>query len=122
MNKPRVYADFHNLDDCNRLRLNCVGTLDDLARQGIELKEGLALMFYTDDADDQGQKDELETEGVVHFDTHEQCWLATVDWSCLHHASELIGHNTPGIEDLGPFAGEIPSSAPGSDKPAGAGS
>lgn len=26
---PRIYADFNNLDDANRLRLTCVGTRED---------------------------------------------------------------------------------------------
>lgn len=28
MNKPRVFADFHNADVQGRLRLNCIGTID----------------------------------------------------------------------------------------------
>jgi hypothetical protein len=88
MATPRVYADFHNLDDCNRLRLTCAGTLQDLKRQAIELQEGLVLTFYTDDADDQGRPDELRLEGVVHYDPDGQCWVAAVDWAALRHASD----------------------------------
>jgi hypothetical protein len=80
MSTPRVYADFQNLDDANRLRLTCAGTLRDLQRQGIQLQEGLVLTFYSDDADDQGQPDELRVAGVVHYDADGQCWVATVDW------------------------------------------
>jgi hypothetical protein len=88
MASPKVYADFQNLDDANRLRLTCAGTLHDLARQGIQLQEGLVLTFYSDDADDQGQPDELRAEGVVHYDTDGQCWVATIDWAAIRHASE----------------------------------
>ncbi|MBI3302423.1 MAG: hypothetical protein HYZ72_10170 [Deltaproteobacteria bacterium] len=88
MTFPRIYADFQNLDDANRLRLTCAGTLQDLQRHGIHLREGLVLTFYTDDADDQGQPDELRVEGVVHYDEEGQCWVATVDWAALRHASE----------------------------------
>jgi hypothetical protein len=84
---PRVYADFQNLDDANRLRLTARGTWNDLERQRIELREGLALTFYTDDADDQGRPDELRIDGVVHYDAAGQCWVAAVDWSALRHAS-----------------------------------
>jgi hypothetical protein len=66
---PRVYADFQNLDDLNRLRLTCAGTLRDLERQGVALCEGLALTLYTDDEDDQGQPDELRAEGVVQYES-----------------------------------------------------
>lgn len=83
----RVYADFQNLDDFNRLKLTCAGTLEDLRRQGIELREGLALSFYTDDADDAAQPDELRAEGVVHYNEAEHCWVAAVDWNAVRHAS-----------------------------------
>jgi len=88
MSKPRIYADFHNLDDSNRLRLTCAGTIEDLARQRVELREGLVLTFYMDDADDQGEADELRADGAVHYDESERCWVASVDWSAIRHASE----------------------------------
>jgi hypothetical protein len=87
MSLPRIYADFHNLDDSNRLRLTCAGTREDLERLGIELQEGLELIFYMDDADDQGRPDELRVRGVVHFDGDHECWIADVDWSRAHHES-----------------------------------
>ena len=46
MSKPKIYADFHDLDDDNRLRLTCADTKEDLARQSIELYEGLVTIFY----------------------------------------------------------------------------
>jgi hypothetical protein len=85
---PRVYADFQNLDDSNRLRLTCAGTLRDLERQAVDLREGLVLTLYTDDADDRGEPDELRVEGVVQFDDTQQCWVATIDWDDLRHASD----------------------------------
>jgi hypothetical protein len=85
---PRVYADFQNLDDSNRLRLTCAGTIADLTRQCIELRDGLALTFCQDDADDRDVPDELRTEGVVHYDEKEGVWVASVDWSALRHASD----------------------------------
>ena len=88
MDVRRVYADFQNLDESNRLRLTCAGTLQDLERQGIRLKDGLILTFYTDDADDRGQPDELRAEGVVHYDEGGRCWVATIDWAALRHASD----------------------------------
>ncbi len=97
MSNPRIYADFHNLDDHNRLKLTCVGTAEDLARHGIELREGLVLTFAMDDADDQGLPDELLAEGVVHFEETEQAWVATVDWSAVHHASEDRPANPNGV-------------------------
>ncbi|TMQ30267.1 MAG: hypothetical protein E6K70_24475 [Planctomycetota bacterium] len=91
MATPRVYADFQNLDDENRLRLTCAGTRQDLERQGIELREGMVLTFYSDDADDEGEPDELLAQGVLHCDGAQQCWVAAIDWDALHHASERRG-------------------------------
>jgi hypothetical protein len=88
MPHPRVYADFQNLADVDRLKLTCVGTRRDLARLGLELEEGLALTLYTDDADDDGRSDDLLVDGVVRFHQGEQCWTAEVDWNSLRHASE----------------------------------
>ncbi len=88
MATPRVYADFQNLDDENRLRLTCAGTRRDLERQGIELRDGMTLTFYTDDANDEGQSDELQAEGVVQFNEAENCWVAAIDWHAIRHASE----------------------------------
>jgi hypothetical protein len=83
-----IYADFQNLDDFNRLRLTAAGTVRDLERQGIQLHEGLLLTLYTDDEDDLGQPHELRAEGVAHFDAEGQCWVATIDWTAVRHASD----------------------------------
>ena len=87
MTRP-VYADFHNADSHGRLRLNSVGTIEDLARQQIELREGLALSFYSDDLDDEGALDKLLVDGVVIFSEEEDCWVATIDWSAVRHSSD----------------------------------
>jgi hypothetical protein len=84
----RVYADFQNLDDENRLRLTCAGTRRDLERHGIELREGMNLTLYTDDANDNGQPDELLAEGIVQYNEAEMCWVARIDWQAVRHASE----------------------------------
>lgn len=84
----RVYADFQNLDDENRLRLTCAGTRRDLEQQGIELREGMALTLYTDDANDEGQPDDLLAEGIVQYNEVEKCWVAAIDWNATRHASE----------------------------------
>jgi hypothetical protein len=86
--KPRVYADFHNADSRGRLRLNCVGTLEDLARQRVELREGMVLTLYSDDLDDQGRLDELLVDGVVSFSDEEHGWVAAIDWAAIRHASD----------------------------------
>jgi hypothetical protein len=85
MNKPKVFADLHNADTRGRLRLNCVGTIEDLARQHIVLRDGVSLTLYSE---------ELEVEGVVEYSTDEHLWVAVIDW----HAIEDIGPQAIGPE------------------------
>ena len=93
MPTSKVYADFQNLDEQNRLRLTCAGTRRDLERLGITLREGMALTLYTDDANDAGQPDELLAEGVVHYNETEKCWVAAIDWRAIRHASDAAPFN-----------------------------
>jgi hypothetical protein len=43
MSSAVIYADFNNMDSDGNLRLNTVGTIADLKKYSIELKEGLRL-------------------------------------------------------------------------------
>jgi hypothetical protein len=74
MNHPKVFADFHNADAHGRLRLNCIGTVADLAQQQIVLRSGLPLTLYSE---------ELEVEGVVAYSTDENVWVAVIDWGAI---------------------------------------
>ena len=40
---PTIYADFNNADGLGRFRLNCLGSLQDLAKSGLKLTDGLAI-------------------------------------------------------------------------------
>ncbi len=88
MNHPRIYADFHNADRKGRLRLNNLGTMEDLAKQGIELCEGLHLSFYADDLDERGKLDELLANGIVSYSVDENIWVAEIDWNAIRHSSD----------------------------------
>jgi hypothetical protein len=79
MNNPRIYADFHNADAQSRLRLNCVGTVEDLACQQIVLRDGLLLTLYSE---------ELEVEGQVQYSTEENLWVAVIDWGAIREVKE----------------------------------
>jgi len=88
MVKPKVYADFQNADPHGRLRLNCAGTVEDLSEQQVELREGLLLTLYSDDVDEKGALDELLVEGVASYSEQERCWVASINWDAIHHASD----------------------------------
>jgi hypothetical protein len=78
---PEVYADFQNADPQGRVRLNSVGTVNDLARLNLPLSEGLELLLYSDDADQDGDPKQLVIEGSVAFSSEEHCWVARIDWN-----------------------------------------
>jgi hypothetical protein len=80
MNTPRIFADFHNADNQGRLRLNCIGTVEDLAHQNIELQDGKLLTLYSED---------LEVQGVVQYSTEEYLWVAAIDWNAIKQMDDL---------------------------------
>lgn len=77
---PEIYADFQNADALGRVRLNCVGTVNDLSRQQVQLRDGLDVVLFSDDADEHGNAGRLIVEGTVTYSQDEQCWVATIDW------------------------------------------
>ena len=89
---PKFYADFHKLDDENRIVLTTLGTKEDLQRLGIELAEGMPLTFYMDDAADEGHSDDIMVDGTAHFSAADRYWVAAVDWDAVYHGSEQSIH------------------------------
>jgi hypothetical protein len=67
----RVFVDFHNANAQGHLRLNCIGTIEDLAAQRIELKKGQPLILYSED---------LEVDGIVKYSQSEHQWVVVIDW------------------------------------------
>jgi len=76
---PRVFVDFHNADAQGRLRLNCIGTIEDLAAQRIELQDGQHLVLYSED---------LEVDGVVEYSQSEHLWVVVIDWDEIREIEE----------------------------------
>ncbi|MBE9080375.1 hypothetical protein IQ241_24315 [Romeria aff. gracilis LEGE 07310] len=81
MKTLRVFADFHNADSQDRLRLNCIGTVEDLARQEIQLQDGQLLTLYSE---------ELETEGIVQYSSEENLWVAKIDWNAIKESENFM--------------------------------
>ena len=69
-----IFADFHNADPQGRLRLNCIGTIEDLARQQILLQDGKLLTLYSED---------LEVDGIAQYSESENLWVAVIDWDAI---------------------------------------
>jgi len=86
----RIYVDLLNSGrQANQVVLDRSGTMEDLKRYGITLREGLILHLYMDDADDSGLPDSLIVDGVVHYDETRKQWVATYDPAAFKHESEL---------------------------------
>ncbi|MBD2741642.1 hypothetical protein [Coleofasciculus sp. FACHB-1120] len=81
MEKLRVFADFHNADVEDRLRLNCIGTMEDLAHQQISLQDGQVLTLYSE---------ELEVDGVIQYSTEENLWVAVIDWNAIRERELIV--------------------------------
>ncbi len=89
MNKLRVFADFHNTDAKGRLRLSCAGTMEDLERHGITLRNGQSLIIYSE---------ELEVEGVVHYSEEEKLWTAVIDWNGIREVEPVVSQQQSVIQ------------------------
>ncbi|MBD2194346.1 MULTISPECIES: hypothetical protein [Calothrix] len=81
MEKPKVFVDFHNADVQGRLRLNCTGTIEDLAHQKIWLQNGQEITLYSED---------LEVDGIVQFSTTENLWVAVIDWDNIKEKQDVL--------------------------------
>jgi hypothetical protein len=81
MNQAKVFADFHNADSQGRLRLNCTGTIEDLARYQVWLKDGQNLILYSED---------LEVDGVVEYSTEENIWVAVINWDNIRQQEDIL--------------------------------
>jgi hypothetical protein len=92
MVKPKIFVDFQNADAQGRLRLNCIGTIEDLACQGVALSEGLGLTVYSED---------LEVDGQAHYSAEEKLWVAVMDWKALRAGGTV---ETPAADGSGDSA------------------
>jgi hypothetical protein len=80
MNNPKIFADFQNADSQGRLRLSCIGIIEDLSRQGTKLIDGQNLLIYSE---------ELEVDAVVGYSDEEKIWVAAIDWDKIREVAEV---------------------------------
>lgn len=85
MKKSTVFADFHNADLKGRLRLNCAGTLADLACQKITLRDSQPIILYSE---------ELEVDGVVQYSDEENLWVAVIDWAAIREVHQGVSNSS----------------------------
>ncbi len=68
----RIEADFNNMDEDGKVRLNNVRALEDIRKWEGELHDGLRVMLSVEG--------DFEVEGVLVFD---KAWRATPDYRTL---------------------------------------
>ncbi|ADI63220.1 hypothetical protein [Trichormus azollae] len=69
-NKLIVFAEFNNGDEEGHLRLNPIGTMDDLVNQNMELQDGKIMTFYSE---------HLEVDGIIKHSQEENIWVAIIN-------------------------------------------
>ena len=79
MNYPKIYADFHNADEQGRLRLNCIGTIEDLNSQHVQLHNGQCLTLYSED---------LEVDGLIQHSEDDRIWVAVIGLNDYRFSSQ----------------------------------
>jgi hypothetical protein len=73
-----ITADFNNADTQGRVRLNCIGTIEDLGRLGLQLVDGLRVTIHDE---------ELEADGEVLYSSDEGIWVAKIDWDAIRQVT-----------------------------------
>jgi hypothetical protein len=57
--------------------LIALGTIEELARHKVWLKDGENLILYSED---------LEADGVVEYSTEENIWVAVINWDNIRYS------------------------------------
>jgi hypothetical protein len=87
-NIVKLWADF-NTNSKNGLLLICNGTLEEIKKQQIELKDGMRLLIWDEDFDDNNIQDNILVEAIAKFNPELNCWEAVFDWKEITHESDL---------------------------------
>ena len=98
MDKHKIFAAFHNADEQGKLRLTCLGTVEDAARLGIRFHEGMILVL---------SNREVEVESTVAWNTEENRWVAAIDWDAIRNtlrpqANGPVLMQFPGFDSTSP--------------------
>ena len=84
----KLWVDFNNSSE-NGIRLNCNGTIEDLARQKVELKEGMKLLLWDEDLDENNNQDNIVVEAIAKYNQKDKIWEAVFEWEKIRHESDL---------------------------------
>ena len=73
----RIYADFNNLDEAERVVLSCMGSLKDIDRCKEKLATGMKVILY--------MPNEFEVTATLDFDG---VWNGIPDWDTIHYLNQ----------------------------------
>lgn len=89
--RPRIFADFNKVYGPPEKRcaiLTCIGTVNDLKQQGLQLSEGMEVTLYQPDGvDANGDPDELEVDAVIELNDRGE-WVGVFVFDELDYRSE----------------------------------
>ena len=68
----RIHVDFNNRSADDKVGLNTVGSLADIAKASCPLTEGMTVILYDE---------ELEVDATLFRSEHGPTWLGLPDWS-----------------------------------------
>ena len=89
MKKPMLYVDFNEMLESNLVLLSAGDTKTDSRGEVVSLREGLEVVVYMDDMDDNGNIDNLVASGVVERNTSTTGWAGHVKWCCRIDSSGI---------------------------------
>ena len=81
LDRPRIYVDFNEMQDSNRVLLSKTDITLDSEGNEIHLFEGLKVHIYTDDPDINGRKSNLLADGIC-VRNQANDWSRAAKWSC----------------------------------------
>ena len=82
-----LWVDLNNMGH-DGMRLICKGTLDELKEKSIQLYDGLQILIWDNDQDENGNADNLVVEAIVKYSNTDQCWVAQFDNAHLKNQSQ----------------------------------
>lgn len=85
--RVKLWTDFNASSDFG-LRLNCPGTLKDLETQNLNLEEGMELLLWDEDYNQDNERDDLFVKATARYNSKRAIWEGEFEWSEIKHESD----------------------------------
>ena len=84
----KLWVDFNSMGK-EGVRLTCVGTQRQIAEKNIALSNGLKLIVYMEDKDENDDDMYIYAEATVKLSKTDQCWVGQINDSDYRYESKL---------------------------------